>query len=137
MKFLWARKFGHEHLRGPSVDALKVGARKFYGEIVGGTAARTPLLVTVKASRWKINRLNSQSSEKLYLPENLDVLVTIRAVNLGSTSLFPEIDTDWDFLTLGPGEENEWLNSHPINWRTLDESAALAESFWDLDTSLG
>lgn len=133
MKFLGARKFGHEHLRGPSVDALKLGARNFYGEIVGGTAARTPLLVTVKASKWKINRLNPESSKMLYLPEDLDVLVTIRAVNSGSSSLFPETDIDWDFMTLGPGEENEWLNSHPIHWRTLDESVAMAESFWDLD----
>ena len=74
MKFLRARKFGNEHLRGPSVDALKLGAKKFYGEISGGDAAGTPLLVEVEASKREIIRLNPESSDKLYLPEDLDVI---------------------------------------------------------------
>lgn len=132
MEFLRVRKFGNEHLRGPSVDALKLGAKKFYGEIVRGEVAGTPLLVTVNTSRRKLIHLNLESSDKLYLPEDLDVLVTIRAINSGSASLFPEIDAGWDALALAPGEENEWLNSQPIHWYTLDESAAKAASFmWD------
>lgn len=137
MKFLWARTFGNEHLRGPSVEALKLGAKKFYGEIAEGKAAGTPLLVEVKASKRKILRLTPESSDKLYLPEGLDVMATVRAVHSGSASLFPDSDAGWDFLTLGPGEENEWLKSQSIRWDTLDESAAKAEKFWDSTVDLG
>ncbi|MGL3806149.1 hypothetical protein ACSYDW_08640 [Paeniglutamicibacter sp. R2-26] len=137
MRFLRTRKFDNDHLRGPSVEALKLGAKTFYGEIAGGKAEGTPLLVEVKASRRKLTHLDPEFSGKLHLPEDLDVMVTIRAVNSGSATLFPDWDTDWDYLSLEPGEENEWLKRHPIRWATLDESVAKATSFWDLDVSLG
>lgn len=116
-------------LTGPSIEALKMGHRVFYGEYLEGPARGTRVLVKISSSKRATKRLVEANTDKSMFPDGLDVQVVLRSAGPGSFSLFPEIEVGWDFLGLAPGEEEEWLTGQPINWSSLQESKAQAKDF--------
>ncbi|NQD42458.1 hypothetical protein [Glutamicibacter halophytocola] len=129
MVFSVFRENSDDGLRGPSVEALKKGHRIFYGEHLEGPAKGTLILVEVLSSRRVTKKLVGSNTGKSMFPVGLEILVTLRSAGPGSYTLFPEVDVGWEFFTLAPGEEEEWLTGQPIQWFTHRESKAEEKDF--------
>ena len=129
MGFSVFRKKSDSGLRGPSIEALKKGHRIFYGEYLEGPAKGTLVLVEVLSSRRVTKKLIEGNTGSSMFPAGIEVLVTLRSAGPGSYTLFPEVDTGWEFFTLAPGEEEEWIASQPIQWFTHQESKTEEKEF--------
>ncbi|MFJ2353460.1 MULTISPECIES: hypothetical protein [Glutamicibacter] len=129
MGFSVFRKKSDSGLRGPSIEALKKGHRIFYGEYLEGPAKGTTVLIKVVSSRRVTKKLVEGNTGSSMFPAGIEVLVTLRSAGPGSYTLFPEISESWDFFSLAPGEEEEWLSVQPISWFTHIDSKAKAKGF--------
>jgi len=133
MEFSIFRKKDDENLRGPNVEALKEGHRVFYGEYSDGPAKGTTVLMRVVSSRRVTKKLVERNTENTLFPAGLEVLVILRSAGPGSYTLFPEVSESWDFFSLSPGEEAEWLSGQPITWLTHKDSQSKAKNFDRVD----
>lgn len=129
MGFSVFRQKNDDELRGPSIEALRKGYRIFYGEYPDGPAKGTQVLVNILSSRRVTKKLIEGNTVNSMFPVGLEVLVMLRSAGPGSYMLFPEVSESWDFFSLAPGEEEEWLSGQPIRWFSHQESKAEAKDF--------
>lgn len=66
-------------LTGPSIEALKMSHRIFYGEYLEGPARETRVLVKINSSRRATKRLVEENKDKSMFFVGLDVLVMLRS----------------------------------------------------------
>ena len=133
MVFSVSRENSDGSLRGPSIEALKEGHRVFYGEYFDGPAKGTTVLMRVVSSRRVTKKLVERNTENTLFSAGLEVLVILRSAGPGSYTLFPEVSESWDFFSLAPGEEAEWLSDQPITWLTHKDSQSKAKNFDRVD----